>query len=159
LTAQTNPASWCGGKAMNPEKQKQCATELLYAAECNDRKKAESLITDDFHFQLMERLESWTGEDGKSTSRVDKAHFLDEGIKMVGDLTRDGMHFVVHLAITDGPYVALFGESNGTSRQGKAYNNRYCWRFTFSGEKVSEFIEFCDTRYGREVLFEQDLSA
>src|SRR5260370_32273331 len=113
---------------MTLEKQKQHAIELIYASECNDRKTCESLITDDFHFQFMQRLESWTGGGGKSTTRVDKAGFLDNGIKMVGDLTKDGMHFVIHFAISEGPYVAVFGESNGVSKKGKTYNNRYCWR-------------------------------
>jgi ketosteroid isomerase-like protein len=139
---------------MDIETQKKIAVELLYASESGDVEKATALTNADFHFQFMEKASSWSA-DGKVTStRLDKEAFLKHGITAVKNVTKDGMHFKVHLAIAEGPYVALFGESNATSNKGRPYNNNYCWRFTFSNGKVSEFLEFCDTHHAHEVLFE-----
>jgi ketosteroid isomerase-like protein len=134
-------------------KQKEIALELLKASECGDAATCERLTTDDFEFQFMQRLESWTGEGGKKTTRINKADFIGTGINMVNDLTRDGMHFRVDLVIEEGPVVAAFGESNAVAKSGKPYNNRYCWRLTFRGDKVCEFLEFCDPSHAVEALF------
>lgn len=138
---------------MTTSKKKQIALELLAAAESGDAATSDRLTTDDFHFQFMQRLESWDGEDGKSTTRINKADFINNGIRMVGDLTKAGMNFRVDLLIEEGDHVAIFGESNAESKAGKPYNNRYCWRFTFTGDKVSEFLEFCDTSHAHQQLF------
>ena len=98
---------------MTTSTKKQIALELLAAAESGDAATSDRLTTDDFHFQFMQRLESWDGEDGKSTTRINKADFINNGIKMVGDLTKAGMNFRVDLAIEEGDHVAIFGESNG----------------------------------------------
>jgi ketosteroid isomerase-like protein len=136
------------------DEQKRIATELLYASESGNAEKVAQLVTDDFHFQFMERLDSWVDEGGKKSTRLNKQDFLKTGVPMVNDLTVDGMHFQVFLTMGEGPYVAIFGESNGTSKTGKKYNNRYCWRFTFTGDKVSEFLEFCDTHHAHQILFD-----
>ena len=138
---------------MTTSKRKQIALAALAAAESGDAATSERLTTDDFAFQFMQRLESWDGEDGKTTTRVSKADFIASGIKMVGDLTRAGMNFRVDLLIEEGDHVAIFGESNAVSKAGKPYNNRYCWRFAFEGEKVREFLEFCDTSHALQQLF------
>ena len=138
---------------MTTSTKKQIALELLAAAESGDAATAERLTTDDFHFQFMQRLESWDGANGQTSTRLNKADFIKNGIVMVGDLTKAGMNFRVDLAIEEGDHVAIFGESNAESKAGKPYNNRYCWRFTFSGDKVCEFLEFCDTSHALQQLF------
>jgi ketosteroid isomerase-like protein len=143
-----------GRDRMTTSTQKQIALDLLKAAESGDAATCERLTTDDFHFQFMQRLESWTGEGGQQTTRIDKAEFIKTGIHMVNDLTRAGMNFKVELAIEEGPNVAIFGESEAVSKKaGNRYNNRYCWRFRFAGDKVAEFWEFCDTSHAVEALF------
>jgi ketosteroid isomerase-like protein len=42
---------------------------------------------------------------------------------------------------------------NATSLKGGAYNNNYCWRIRFSGDKLCELLEFCDSHHAYEVLF------
>ena len=139
---------------MDIETQKRIATDLLYASECGDAATTDALTNADFHFQFMEKAASWSAEGKQISTRLDKEAFLKHGIFAVKTITKDGMHFKVHLALAEGQYVALFGESNGTSNKGKPYNNNYCWRFRFSNGKVSELLEFCDTHHAHEVLFE-----
>jgi ketosteroid isomerase-like protein len=139
---------------MHPEEQKKRAIELLHAVDRGDAAATLKLISDDFHFQFMERRASWSVDGKEVSTRLDKETFLKHGVTAVANVTKDGMHFKVHMAISEGPVVALFGESDGTSLKGKRYNNTYCWRFTFSGDKVSEMLEYCDTHHAHEVLFD-----
>jgi ketosteroid isomerase-like protein len=142
------------GGSMDIETQKKIAVELLHASESCDAAKAAALINPDFHFQFMEKAASWSVDGQVVSTRLDKETFLKYGVTAVKNVTKDGMHFKVHVSIAEGPYVALFGESHATSNKGKPYNNNYCWRFKFSHGKVSEFLEFCDTHHAHEVLFE-----
>ena len=140
---------------MNLEDQKKRAVEFLHACDVGDVQKIEAHIDTGFHFQFMERAASWSVDGKEVSTRLDRDNFLKYGVTATKAVTRDGMHFKVHLAISEGPYVALFGESNATSLTGKRYNNIYCWRFTFAGDKVLELLEFCDTHHAHQVLFDQ----
>ncbi len=137
---------------MTLDEQKRHAEKLLFASASGDVPTVASLISEDFHFQYMERQKGWSGE---GSTRSNRDNFLKIGVPMSNSLTKDGMHFTLLRVIGEADCVAIFGESNATSNDGKRYNNRYCWRITFSGDKVSEFLEFCDTHHAREILFDE----
>ncbi len=90
----------------------------------------------------------------KVSTTLDKKSFLEVGVVAVKNITKDGMHFEIDHVMQDGDYVAIFGRSNGESTKGRKYSNVYCWRMKFRGEKICEFLEYCDTHHAREVLFE-----
>ena len=119
------------------------------------RSSAIQLISDDFHFQFMERADSWVVDGQEVSTRLNKEMFLKYGINAVNEITMDGMHFTVDHVMVDGDFVAIFGESHATSKKGKPYNNTYCWRMRFSGDKIVEFLEYCDTHHAHTQLFEQ----
>lgn len=139
---------------MTSDDKKQAATDLLMACAAADRETVAALIHDDFHFQFMENAESWSADGQEFSTRLDKDTFLEHGVVICDQVTQDGMRFTVNVALCDGDYVALFGESSATSLSGKPYNNTYCWRFIFKGDKVVDMQEYCDTRHAREVLFD-----
>ncbi len=140
---------------MTADQKKAAAIRMLHASDSADVATALELISDDFHFQFMERADSWTVDGQEVSTRLNKEMFLKYGITAVKDITVDGMHFTTDLVLCDGDYVCIFGESNATSKKGRKYNNTYCWRFRFSGDKIVEFLEYCDTHHAHEVLFEQ----
>jgi len=134
---------------------KDVATRLLHASASGDVDTVGQLINDDFHFQFMQKAESWSADGKETSAKLDKDNYLAYGVPVSNQITQDGMHFTIELILVDGPWVAAFGHSNATSLKGKPYNNNYCWRILFSGEKVSELREYCDTHHAYEVLFEE----
>ena len=139
---------------MMADERKQLAIELLMACDKGDPETVDRLTNDDFHFQFMEKAASWSAEGQEVSTRLDKLNFLKFGVGAAKQVTRDGFHFKVDQAICEGNVVALFGTSNATSHKGKPYRNNYCWKITFAGDRVSEFLEFTDTHHAHEVLFE-----
>ena len=47
--------------------------------------------------------------------------------------------------IADGDRVAVEGQGHNTTKDGKSYNNRYCWVFRFADGRVIELMEYTDT--------------
>ncbi len=47
--------------------------------------------------------------------------------------------------MVDGDLAAIEGHGIHATKDGHAYNNRYCWVFRFEGEKVVEMVEYMDT--------------
>lgn len=138
---------------MTSDEKKERALKLLACADACDVDTAASLIGEDFQFRFMERAESWTVDGNVVPARLDRETFLKHGVTATRMMTRAGMNFTIDLVLCDGDYVCVFGESHAESHQGRAYNNTYSWRFRFSGEKIVEFLEYCDTHHAHEVLF------
>jgi ketosteroid isomerase-like protein len=141
-----------GGRTVTGEQQEQRAKQLLRAADSGDAATVEAMISDDFTLELMQRvpIQLPTGEPLPTV--FDKEGYLDF-VRNVASTTKDGMHLTYELAVSDGPYVALFGESNATALSGKKYANVYCWLFRFADDKITLVREYCDTHLVRTVLF------
>ena len=129
------------------------ATKLLRASANGDVETVRQCITDDFHFQFMQKAASWSADGMEVSARLDKENYLAHGVPVSKQITRDGMHFTVELILVDAPYVVIFGHSNATSLKGKPNNNNYSWRMRISGDRVCDFQEYCDTHHAYEVLF------
>jgi ketosteroid isomerase-like protein len=129
------------------------AQRLLHASASGDADTVRQCIADDFHFQFMQKAASWSADGQEVSARLDKENYLAHGVPVSKQITRDGMHFTVELILVDAPYVVIFGHSNATSLKGKPYNNNYSWRMRFSGDRVCDFQEYCDTHHAYEVLF------
>jgi ketosteroid isomerase-like protein len=141
---------------MTPDEQKQKAVELLEACEHNDVPTAERLLADDFVYENMERMAAaWSVNGQEVSNRLDRATFIQFGVPANKTVTKDGMHFKYDLLISEGPHVAIFGESDAIAHNGKRYANCYCWFFRFSGDKISLLREYRDTYLSRAVLFDQ----
>ena len=137
---------------MTEEQQKQKAKELLQAADRGDVAAVEAMISNDFTLEFMHRvpINLPTGEPLPTV--YDKEAYLGF-VRNVQSATKDGMHLTYELAVSEGPYVALFGESNATALSGKKYANAYCWLFRFADDKIALLREYCDTHLVRTVLF------
>jgi ketosteroid isomerase-like protein len=134
---------------------KETAVRLLHASASGDVETVRAVISADFHFQFMQKATSWSADGKEVSAKLDHDNYLAYGVPVSKQITRDGMHFTVELILVDEPYVVIFGHSNAVSLKGKPYNNNYSWRMRFSGDKVSDFQEYCDTHHAHEVLFEE----
>ena len=56
--------------------------------------------------------------------------------------------------IAEGNMVAVQGQGNNTTRDGRRYDNTYCWIFAFRDGKVMGVTEYADTELMRTVLGE-----
>jgi uncharacterized protein len=56
--------------------------------------------------------------------------------------------------IAEGNLVAVQGQGKNTTRDGRSYNNTYCWIFAFRDAKVAAVTEYLDTELVRSVLGE-----
>lgn len=103
------------------------------------------MISDEFTSESMRRtpIEDPTGQPLPTV--WGREAFLGF-VRNIKSLTKDGMHFSYELAVSEGPYVALFGESNATTLSSKKYANVYCWLFRFADDKIALFREYNDTR-------------
>lgn len=140
---------------MGPEEQKEKAKQLLKACDAGDADAAAALIADDFTFQFMEKADSWMVDGQEVSTKLDRATFLNYGVSAAENVTLDKvLNFSFELAVSDGPHVMILGQSNAKSLKGKPYNNNYCWYLRFSGDRISELREYCDTKHAHDVLFD-----
>ncbi len=59
---------------------------------------------------------------------------------------------VAHRFFADGDYVIVEARGDNLTRQGKPYNNEYCFVFYLSEGKIKEVKEYSDTALGEAVL-------
>ena len=110
-----------GGSLWISKRQKKIAVELLHCDRIRRCREGGCAYERRFSF-----FSSWRRQlPGQWMARWSrrvwiKRRHLHYGVTAVKNVTKDGMHFKVHVAIAEGPYVALFGESNATSNKARA---------------------------------------
>jgi ketosteroid isomerase-like protein len=140
---------------MDAEAQKKLVIEFQLAMDRGDAEFIDSILAPDFTFENMETEPVRNPQTGEVFGpKLTRAGYLQHGVPAIRKMTKDGMHFEFEIVISDGPYVALFGSSDGTGVNGKKYANRYCWLFRFTGDKVDMKREYRDTYLSRKTLFE-----
>jgi ketosteroid isomerase-like protein len=137
---------------MTGEQLKQRAKEFMQAADRGDTAAVEAMISDDFRLELMfcMPIKLPTGEALQTV--YDREAYL-AFVESIPSFTKDGMNVTYELALSEGPYVVLFGESNATAPSGEKYANAYSWLFRFADDKVADLREYFDTNLARTVLF------
>jgi len=61
--------------------------------------------------------------------------------------------------IAEGNMVAVQGQGENTTRDGRRYDNTYCWIFAFRDRRVAAVTEYADTELMRSVLGEPAIHA
>jgi ketosteroid isomerase-like protein len=133
------------------ERQKRRTKELFQATELGDIEAVDETIGDDFRYEFMHRVPISVPTGEPFPGVYDKEAYLGF-VRNIGSLTKGGMHLTYELAVSEGPYVALFGESNA-ALSGKKYANVYCWLFRFGHDKITLVREYCDTPPGSHGAF------
>ena len=54
--------------------------------------------------------------------------------------------------IAEGDFVVVEARGRSTTKQGKPYNNSYCWIYRFTNGEVTALTEYLDTALVAEVL-------
>jgi ketosteroid isomerase-like protein len=140
---------------MDNETQKKIAVEFQLAMDRGDANFVDGLLTPDFTFENMESEPVRNPQTGEEFGpKLTRAEYMEHGVPAIRKMTKDGMHFQFEIVMSEGPYVAIFGSSDGEGVNGKSYANRYCWLFRFAGDKIDMKREYRDTYLSRKTLFE-----
>lgn len=134
------------------QSRKEVAQTFMVALDAGDVELVRSLISDDFHVQFMDQTPIFEN-GGDIPNRMAMPEFLAGGVPLIRSVTVDGMHFVFTSVVAEGDEVVIFGKSDAQTVTGKAYRNVYAWRIVFSGDKIVELNEFCDTHLARNIIF------
>ena len=89
----------------------------------------------------------WTiiGPIPRSKTHQRKAAVLEELLGPLNAQLAGRNTFTAQRFIAEGDQVFVEGRGRNTTKAGAEYNNRYCWVFRFSGQRVVELTEYADT--------------
>lgn len=140
---------------MDTEAQKKLCMEFQLAMDRGDREFVDGVLAPDFTFENIENEPVHNPQTGETFGpKFTREEYLTLGVPAIKKFTKDGMHFEFEFVISEGPFVTIFGSSNGEGHNGKKYANRYCWLFRFAGDKIDMKREYKDTYLARTTLFE-----
>lgn len=120
-------------------------TEVMHALARGDTKPFAEAMADDFTWRMMGH-----GSWGKVYLGKDKVR--DD---MFVPLTKQYADRYTNTAtniLADGDFVIVESQGAVRTKQGKAYNNRYCFVIRMADDKMRELREYCDTALADEVL-------
>ena len=109
------------------------------------RKIFDSLLTDDFEFEMMGGCRASTPIRGKEA-------FLKSMPATLKAMFPKGLNMKFNTVIAEGPHVAIQAESDTIAGNGKKYANRYHFIFVFKGDRIAQVREYNDTNHVREVF-------
>ena len=130
---------------MSVQQNKDMAVKFLNEFEHRDAAKIAAIISDDFEYKLMTRMQ---GAEPMARKAV-----LENFLPMLKTAVPEGFNFKIHTVMGEGDHVAVQAESDTKTAAGKKYANRYHFYFRFKGGKIAEVQEYCDTNHVREVFF------
>ena len=76
-----------------------------------------------------------------------------DGIEAFKQLVPDGLRFTIRSVTAEGDRVAVEGEGNAVTSDGKPYRNQYCWVFTMESGKIKRVHEYFCTKLADDVLW------
>jgi len=65
----------------------------------------------------------------------------------------DGAEFIPMKVVAEGDTVVFEQRMRGTTVEGRAYDNAYCFIFEMEGERLREVREYMDTLAGQRMIF------
>jgi len=120
--------------------------EFLAARSAGDMERMAALVTEDVEWLPPPSMGigPFSGRDtvvkalgGGAIGRI----FQPETVqRRVDHVVADGNTAVVQQTLT------------ATTRKGAAYENHYCWVYTFEGDKVAKLVEYADSYYAAKVF-------
>ena len=122
------------------------AMDFLNAFTSGDLEKAWSMVTDDFHWTLM---------DKRMGGGQPAAFSKDDYIKMVsnfGGIFPQGIKMEFEEPLTGKDRVAIEARSEGLVSTGETYRNLYVFMLRFSGGRISGIKEYLDSGYAHKTL-------
>jgi ketosteroid isomerase-like protein len=93
-----------------------------------------------------------TGTTAWSRTFVGKTAVLTELLTPLRARIAGRIQVTADRFIAEGDFVVVEARGRSTTRQGKPYNNRYCWIYRFVNGEVMELTEYLDTALVADAL-------
>ncbi|HEY2663578.1 MAG TPA: nuclear transport factor 2 family protein [Candidatus Binataceae bacterium] len=129
---------------MTTAEQKEKAVQFLSMLENPDPTKLQMMVTDDFEWRLMTRMQGFPPIKGK-----DALNGFAKGLKA---MMPKGVNMKFGTIFSEGDHVSVQGESDTVAANGRKYSNLYHFYLHFKGDRIAQVREYCDTNHAREVF-------
>jgi ketosteroid isomerase-like protein len=130
---------------MSIEQNKETALTFLKNLEHFDQKFCESMLTEDFEFEMMGRLPGLSPLKGRDA-------FIKSMPTTLKGMFPNGLNLTFSTVIAEGSHVAIQAASDTVAGNGKKYANRYHFYFLFKGDQIVQVREYNDVNHVREVF-------
>ena len=130
---------------METEDNKQLMQRIFSELSQGNGKLFIDSLADDFCWTI-------TGNTGWSETYRGKQTVLTELLKPLFSLFADRYTNTAHRFIAEDDYVVVECRGRVTTRDGKPYNNTYCWVCRIAEGKLRELTEYMDTELVTSVL-------
>ncbi|WP_437755458.1 nuclear transport factor 2 family protein [Sorangium sp. So ce1389] len=123
---------------MNIHDNKQQMQQVLTALASGDFAPFRACMADDLVWTV-------TGTTPLSRTYVGKADVLDHLLKPLAALLDGPFRMVTDRVTAEGDVVVVEGRGQNRLRDGRPYENTYCWVCRFEGGRLRELTEYMDT--------------
>ena len=94
----------------------------------------------------------WMGVNQWSRTFEGKAAVVDDLFGGVADTLESGSSVDVHQILAAGDHVVVEHTGHNRTRDGRAYDNNYCWICRFNAGLITEIREYMDTQLVTEIF-------
>lgn len=106
-------------------------------------------VADDVQWTVM-------GSHALAGDYFGKKNFLDHTFGRLDKLLKEGTVLAIRNILVDGDYAAVELEALSTAKNGKPFNNRYCWIVKFDGEMITEVRAYLDSALVQRLIDENE---
>jgi uncharacterized protein len=131
---------------MTAEEKKELVTRTWAAIGKGEIKSAFAHMSDDVSWLVPGNL---PGVSGLKRGKEEILKFMSG----VGDTFPEGLQSEIRKVHCDGDTVVVELTNRGKVRNGKQYENEYCFVFELEDGKIRRIREYVDTQKAREILF------
>jgi ketosteroid isomerase-like protein len=131
---------------MTAEEKKELVTRTWAAIGKGEIKSAFANMSDDVSWLVPGNL---PGVSGLKRGKEEILKFMSG----VGDTFPEGLQSEIRKVHCDGDTVVVELTNRGKVRNGKQYENEYCFVFELEDGKIRRIREYVDTQKAREILF------
>lgn len=129
---------------MTLAEQKERAVQFLSMLENPDPAKLQAMVTDDFEWRVMTRMQGFAPVKGKDA--------LNTFAKTLKTMMPKGVNMKFGTIFGEGDHVSVQCESDTVAANGRKYYNLYHFYLHFKGDRIEQVREYCDTNHAREVF-------
>ena len=123
---------------MGAAENKQLVQQIFVGLSTGDSRLFVDSMADDFRWNVSGTTKWSKTYDGKRAVLTELFGTLRSRID--GQIRTTGSRF-----IAEGDFVVVEARGNNTTKEGKPYNNAYCFVFRVEGGKLKEVTEYMDT--------------
>ena len=128
-----------------------------------DKKYVEDLfenlkINTDKFFEKVSKDVHWTvmGTHPLAGEYLSKEEFVNHTFRRLNKILKEGIILAINNILVDGDYAVVEMKSLSTARNGKPFNNAYCWVVKFNGDIITHVRAYLDSSLVQQLIDENE---